>query len=334
MRSIKVFIVLSIIPITSYSDSLSTNLIEKIEVNRNRVDVIINKEFKQEYLYADFFAIYDENIDLKKIDPSILTIPCILSIISLVWESGKTYYVDCMDADLMESLKIIKEVYKGFYPSIAWNGQLIANRLVNNKNLESAKNNKEDLLAIVFSCGVDSTFSSFAYNDKKQLLITYFGFSAEINKQGWPLVRDQCKQFSKKYGNRINAFVCSNFRAFVRYNVLDNRYPHMRYWCEFCQESLSLAGLAAPILIAHHCFQLHIPSTKDGGYNYLWGSHPFIDNNIRFANVLVEVTNYSFSRQDKTLFIKNFCNDNKIAKPRLTVCRDGDFANNCCECEK
>lgn len=305
-------------------------LIEKVIANNTLLTIIPHKNFKQEYLLGDFKAQY-ENIDsLELIPEPILCIPFILSTISIVWQSGKTYYVKQMDKKLMNSLDTIKEVYKIFYPQVLWNGELKADELVEYE-VEPADNAP---MSIVFSGGVDSTYTSFRHNNSPQLLITILGFSEEMDTQKWELIQNQCTSFAQTYKNRTNIFITSNFRSFLKCRKLHKKYPSMNSWREFCQESLSLAGLVAPYLWQYGSSQLCISSSWDWQFPYPWGSHPFIDDNINFMNVKVSNCDYQVNRQEKLRFISDFCSNEKFEKPPLHVCRAKTDASNCNRCEK
>ena len=306
------------------------HLIKSIKVNKNSLIITPNCEFKSNYLNDIFKATYDDNIDLENLDFSILSIPFIMSVISLVWESGKTYFIQAMDAELFNALKIIKDVYKVFYPNVAWNGELIPDQLITN-HLEKRR---EPLIGLAFSGGLDSTYSSLAHYPSKQLLITLFGFSQEIKDNQWSLVKQRCREFSKQSGH-INCFIESNFREFIDYSKLHERHPKMITWREYCQEAISIAGLSAPILILKQCPTFLISSSFHWRSPVPWGSHPFIDNNIRFSGVGVKNYTPDLNRQTKIQKLIDLCNVNDFPKPTLYVCNKlKTKALPCCKCMK
>ena len=96
---------------------------------KNSLRITINEEFKKKYLNGDFFADYDSDINLEQFDYSVLSLPCIMNLISLVWISGKTYYIEEMDTELFDSLDRVKEVFICLYPNTLWDGQLIPRTL-------------------------------------------------------------------------------------------------------------------------------------------------------------------------------------------------------------
>ncbi len=112
--------------------SAETELIESMLVYKNRIDVIVNEEFKAKYLKSDFFAEYDSEIDLEKLDYSLQIMPFILNVVSIVWISGSHYYIDSMDENLFYSLQKVKKVVEALYPHTSFSGELIPRRLTTN----------------------------------------------------------------------------------------------------------------------------------------------------------------------------------------------------------
>jgi len=301
-------------------------LIQSINVKENRLEIIPNTDFKKSYLTENFFAIYGNDIQLNQLNDSILSIPFVLSVISLVWESGQEYYIEEMDQELYYSLQKIKEVYKVFYRSVDWSGELIPDHLVKNELVEE----KEELITLPFSGGLDSVCTSYSHYPTKQILITYFGFSTEIWPELQDIVRDQCFEFGQTL-NYVNTFVESNFRTLINYDFLYSRHPEMKPWYVFCQESLSLAALAAPILILNNCHNFQISSSMDWSFRYPFGTHPFIDNNIRFSDVKVNCFSFDLTRQDKIKKIIEVSIEKELPLPKLHVCRHLS-GRSCCRC--
>lgn len=100
-------------PPTLFSQkTMPVKLIEGIKVARNRLSVAVNREFKRKYLKSDFFAEYDPEILLEQYDYSVLSLPFLLNVITIVWISGETYYVDEMDTELYYSLLRIKKSFR------------------------------------------------------------------------------------------------------------------------------------------------------------------------------------------------------------------------------
>jgi len=106
------------------------NLIDQLEVNGNTIRVKVNEEFREKYLRSDFFITYDSDIPLDKFDDSILVLPFITNVLSIIWISGEKYTIPSIDEDIFLSLKKVKKVFQRMYPSTKWDGELIPKKLI------------------------------------------------------------------------------------------------------------------------------------------------------------------------------------------------------------
>ena len=87
-------------------------LIDHIQIDKNRIDVFACKKFKRQYLLDDFFAVYDDDINLEGLDSSILQIPFILNVIPIIWMSGEEYHIEELDYQLAYSLEGIRGAFR------------------------------------------------------------------------------------------------------------------------------------------------------------------------------------------------------------------------------
>ena len=315
-----------------------TNLLESVTVDKNRVHCVINKEFKKKYLTQDFFAEYDEDVDLTKLDYSIQIMPCIMNLVSIVWISGKDYFIDSMDEELFHSLEKVKEVIKRMYKKTHWNGRLIPRKLVKNTyDFAHDKHNKERM-ALLFSGGVDSTASTLFHRDKKQLLVTVWGHwdLPLSDKKLWNTRKKQLIDFGKQLGHK-NTFIKSSGYSFLNRTVLDKISPEVSSWRIFVVEGIGWAGLVAPLMLLKGYPVLRHASTITWDFDYPAAANPFIDNNIRFAGVGLEHDMFDVNRIEKCALIADICkHDNamkRLPKPFVRVCEE-KIVENCCRCQK
>ncbi len=108
-------------------------LIKDIYINKNSLKVSASNHFKRQWLLADFFAEYDEDVDLGKFDYSILQIPFLLNVIPVVWLSGEKYHVKSLDEDLAISLQKLHKSLRDMNPRVGWTGEIIAEQIVPNE---------------------------------------------------------------------------------------------------------------------------------------------------------------------------------------------------------
>lgn len=310
------------------------DLIEGMSVHKNKISVTINRNFKRKYLKGNFFAEYDPDIDLEQFDYSILSMPFIMNVITIVWISGEVYCVDEMDTELYHSLERVKKVIKIMYPQTSWDGELRPRKLVD--HTFTAPQDTKERTALLFSGGIDSTSSVFAHLDKKQLLIMAWGhWDLPLHEQElWQTRRKKTVKFAQKLGNET-AFIRSNYTSFLHWEYLSKLTREIPKWRLGAVEGLGWAGLTAPILLAKGYPVLRIASSHTWLYPYPSAATPYIDNNIKMCGLHVLHDQYDFTRIAKIEFIVETCKNKQLEKPFLKICSlEKKSDKNCCNCRK
>ena len=333
---------LSVLHIFLFSSILSglqttdDNLIKVLSVNKNILKVEINDKFKSTFLKDDFFVEYDEDIDLSRFEYEILTMPFIANVISIIWISGKNFYIDSMEKDFFDSLEKVKKVFEVIYPNTSWKGNLIPRKLVSllpdyQRTLDDNK------IACLFSGGLDSTSTYFAHLDKQKVLITAWGqYDSPLDEeQIWLERKKQIEKFTQAQ-NDSNAFIKSNYSEFLNWKVLNRLSPDIHSWRINAVEGIGWAGLTAPILLTKGCAHLYLPSSSCWYYPYPGCDTPFVDDNIAFAGVRLHHDQFDYARIEKCEFIERICNERNIKKPFIKVCQitKNKDDTNCCNCRK
>lgn len=311
-------------------------LIEKITTKGNNVpgNMLIvepNAEFKRNYLTGDFYVKYGEGIDFSTMDESVRLTPFIGSVIHIVWASGNIYTIDTMDEDLFYTLQKVKEVLQIFYPDTDWSGELIPQKLINNKKKYIFDSRK---VGVLFSGGLDAVGTSFSHLDKEQLLITIRGRDVKLSQDTmWANVKKQCISFAQTYGH-TNFFLVSNFHAFINHEQLKKQFPSMPYWGDTSQ-SLAFAGLVTPILLHYNIPTVLMASSNTIECPFAYGSHPLIDNNIQLSGIQFRYDRPDLTRIGKLECVLAQAQRYKLPKPKLRVCWGNDQqGGNCYKCEK
>ncbi len=309
------------------------SLIEHIEVHKNRLDIKINQEFKDAYLRDDFFIEYDEDIDLEKFDYSLVTLPFIMNVISLVWISGQEYEIESMDEEVYQSLERIKRIFKIFYPKTPWRGKLVPKKLVSHGKL--VEHTQGQRCALLFSGGLDSTYSSLAHRDKPQLLITSWGQSAlPLDEPAfWHKIKKRIVDFAQKNGH-TNAFIKSNYYYFLNLKKLNKLSKEIVTWRIDTIEDIGWAGIAAPLLLNHGISTLHIASSDCWAFPSPSAANPFIDGNITFAGITIKHDQFELSRFDKILKMAHLRKHHLVGDQNLIICQTKGDIINCGACEK
>jgi len=336
----KYLLLLSIVGSISALLSAHPDLIESFKIiNKNKIVVKADRSFSQQFIKEDFFAEYDESIDLTKLDESIVTIPFILSVIPIVWVSNKIYSIKVMDKDLYYSLQEVKKVFRIFYPEQKWAGELIPEQLVTN-TITPTTIPDEPALAMLFSGGLDSVDSSMSYSDTKQLLITVWGSDVPLYKTGmWSGVFKKCQKFGQTYGHECT-FVKSNFKEFIEKkggragkNLINKLHKFPSWWWPFTSQALSYAGITVPILAVNNISRILIAASRTFKDPFPFGTHPALDNNTRFAGVAVFHDGVDRDRIQKVMNINTVCKEKNLPLPKLRVCWNKDpLGGNCLKC--
>ncbi len=329
----------SIVPVLL---SAHPNLIKSFEIiNKNKIVVKANKRFSKKFIKEDFFAEYDESIDLTKLDESIVTIPFILSIIPVVWVSNEIYSINVMDKDLYHSLQEVKKVFCMFYPEQKWAEKLIPKQLVTNIVTPSTTPN-ELPIAILFSGGLDAIDTSMSHSVINQLLITIRGSDVPLHKTNmWSGVFKKCQQFAQVHGHECMS-VKSNFKEFIeekggvtQKNLRNKLHKVPGAWWLYTSQALSYIGLTAPILVVCNITTLLISSGRTIENSDPNGTHPAIDNNISFAGNITYYYGGEKSRVQKVINVSTLCKKKGLPLPYLRPCWNRDpNGENCLHCSK
>lgn len=319
--------------------SQEQNLIESVHCSKQSIRVVLNERLKmQKYVLEDFFVEYnDDEIDCTRLDYSIVTMPAIMNLITLIWASGDTYYIDAMDQDLFYSLQVVKEVFRRLYINTAWQGELKPRSLVNNASGYFVPQKSDDHIAVLFSQGLDSICTSFRHSDKKQLLLTVCGHSdCPLGyDEVWERLSSRITSFGKQFGHK-NLFFRSNYHSFLDFKYLKKITPEIVSWRIEAIEGLGWIGLTAPILVSKGYRKLYIGSSYTWENSFPQAASPLVDNNIKFAGINIVHDAFDMPRVEKNRYLAQECRDRGIDSMSLRVCARilQTKERNCCDCEK
>jgi hypothetical protein len=304
-------------------------LIRSITRTDNKVTYKAADDLHKEYLHESFFVVYPPDVPLATIPESILTIPFIMSIIPIVWISNNRYTINVMDADLYYALERIHKVFKIFYPSTAWDGQLIPDRLIKHQ----ASATPQQTLAVLFSHGLDAVYTSLRHHDEHQLLITIWGSDVRPTQSTlWNKVHQTCRNYAIQHGYD-HTWIQSNFMIFMQQKPLVAKCPDITAWWGPTSQDLGYCGLTAPLLYHAGINHLAMAATNTSSTPYPYGSHPLIGNNLRFCGIEI-AHDHPATRTEKIKYIHTHCAQNQEPIPFLRVCWGQENAQNCLQCEK
>lgn len=329
-----IFLLFLCLPFTDVLLAEQQKLISSLHTTKNSITIKANPTFKEQYLLEDFFIEYfDPAIAIHDMNYSIITLPFILNVISIVWLSGQTYYVDEMDSQLYYSLQKIRRVFQILYPGTQWNGTLEAHRLVDNPFPLATSDDTH--AALLFSYGLDSLYSSFKTKHKKQLLLTAYGHfdTPLLNKDIWHNLSKKIINYAQTHAYDYQFFK-SNYHNFINKSYLDKVSKEIWNWRLQAVEGLGWAGLVAPILIHTGYSQLLVSASFTWDFGYAYAATPLIDDNLQFAGITVKHDGFDASRVEKCLYLANQCKLLGIPQLKMRVCGKDVKCKNCNKCGK
>lgn len=303
------------------------NILFKEEGKKIFYDYHIDDKIKS-YFKSDnpFYALYDQ--DISKTPLSLAVIPLLANIMPISWFVGFDVYIDEIDETFFNSLKELKTQFIKFHPNKNISGKLHANKIVKNK---FNKNNT----SLLFSGGLDSFDSLTRHYHKKPYLISIHGADVEINDTiRW----NEFKKFNSEEKildlSRL-FYVESNLREFYTYKV-DLLVDHLGWWGAV-QHGMALLGVLSPLSYKYGITDINIAASATNEITYSWGSSPYIDENMKWANTKVTHDGYQFRRTDKTDNVVKFVNGTDY-NIKLRVCyaddRQGANCNICHKCQR
>ena len=310
----------------------SPYLVDELVIRGGRVLVVPHRRFRSKYLREDFFVDYEAGVSLEELDHSILVIPFLLNVLPLIWIAGDTYRIRSLDAELAFALEDVRKAFQRLYPDSSWDGEVIPDATV----VHTPAPGSQDV-ALLFSGGVDSTYSSLVHRKTPQRLITIasaLGLGIERDQEAYASAKTHFRGFSAAFGQR-SSFVTSNLCGFISPAKLVRIWPRPRRWLIEVQHGLGFVGVSAPLMQSMRIRRLLMAGCERDHYGFHSGSHPDIVGSIRWSGVEVSQDGHDKTRQQKLHTIRVLVSDLGRRPPVLKPCLQpvGGFEN-CCVCDK
>jgi hypothetical protein len=287
----------------------------------------LNPQIKSYFnINKPFYVLYDQ--DVSNTPLSLAVIPFLANIMPIAWFVGFDVHVDELDETFINSLNILKEQFVKYHPNNTIKGELHVKKIIKN---EFNGNNT----SLLFSGGLDSFDSLTRHYHKKPYLISIHGADVAIDdKVRW----NEFKKFNaeEKILDQSRLFYLeSNLREFYTYKV-DLLVEHLGWW-GMVQHGMALLGVLAPLTHKYNITDINIAASATNEISYSWGSSPYIDENMKWANAKVNHDGYQFRRTEKTQNVVNFVNKTGY-NFKLRVCfadeRTGYNCNKCHKCQR
>ncbi len=270
-------------------------------------DESLRKYFQTGLLYVK----YDTDIDY--LSTSLLTIPLVSSIMAVSWATGAKIIVHNLDSEFLNSMNDIQEFMKkrNWYPGFSFAGS------IKPKHTETNRFGNSEKSALLYSGGIDSITSYLKNRKSNPELILIRGPPDDplYQEQPWTLLKKESRRFAEDVGTSVRL---------IETNMIDLiRRPGP--WWSYVYHSVALLGVCAPLTAVTNISKILIAASYTKEFDIPWGSHPEVDNRIRWADIQVVHDSYELSRQQKLrTYISPYTRDYNIA---LKVCWTGRKKN-------
>lgn len=306
--------------------------VERISTTDNRVTVKFNcvGRIKKFFMTNKFFAEY--SVPIETTPESLLVIPFLAAVMPITWASNAEVNVENIDQTFLESLETVKNSMQRFYPRLRLGGTITAKKVSKDSISPSQKR------MVLFSGGSDSLATFIRHRNENLTLVHVY--NADITQQK-KANRNMDVAYIKNFCSRNKLpliTISSSFNAMLDYLMLSGFDKYIDEetdysWWGRIMHGLALIGLCAPITYILKIEKLYIASSYTKDFSGGWGSHPDIDNNVKWTGMTVFHDGYELSRQDKMNIIadyaKNFDRDFTIQS-----CFELKNGENCNHCEK
>jgi hypothetical protein len=288
----------------------------------------IPNEYNRFFREQRFYATYD--INLESVPESILVIPLLSNILPVAWASGFDIYVEEVDADFYDAIFELKKAFDKMYPKLIKSKSILkSNKKVRNEKVIPGRSSQ------LFSGGLDSLATLIRKSDERPYLMSVCGADVNINdSESWKKVQEHIKVIAEDFYTDV-FFIKSNFKDFLNHSELEGKFGSIvGGWWTGVQHGIGLCGLTAPLTYSKGSTKFYIASSHTSEYTLPYGSHPTIDNEMKWASTSVIHEAYELTRQQKVNLIANFIKT-KLPSLQIRVCwKTGSNGGNCSKCEK
>ena len=249
--------------------------------------ISVPKELRKYVLSSSMFVHYDVDVSSEE---SILNIPMLATVLPLAWLTGYDIHVGELDRAFKESLDGLQQDFMKMFPEAHFGTRINADMIIENES----KLKSEDRTGLLFSGGVDSTYSLLSNLDLKPKLIMYWGvegYPYPKYTDYWEKVISTYSEFARRMGLTLH-IIKTNPLEVLHHRRIEHDFHKQLYdgtlWGRL-QHSLVLLPLTAPLSIGRFD-QLLIASSAYPGASWIQvptSRRPETDERISWAHLQV-----------------------------------------------
>ena len=307
----------------------SSLTVKNVVVAGNRLTINFSCEgrLRKYFLVNEFFAEYSTSIET--VPEEILVIPFLASVCPVAWANQADIHVETVDKNFLKCLPVVRRSLQTFYPELNLGGNFLTDK-VSEPQIHSQPKSM-----MLFSGGVDSLATYIRHRNENLTLVAVHGADIDPeNTEAWNRAIKSIKDLSIHTKTPLRT-VRSNFKHMLD-NFMLSGYNHCIQgggWWGRVMHGLALVGLCAPLAYVDGIEKFYIAATDTLEFQGGWGSHPSIDNNVRWTGTTVFHDGFELSRQQKVQLFADYVK-NVNSQVIIRSCWESKKGENCSHCEK
>jgi len=308
-----------------------------IKENRLSARISATRDVDKYLWKRELLIEYDADISTTE---SILNIPLTAIALPLAWLTGSDIQVGALDSTFKKSMDQLKNIFHKMYPLAPFSTKILSKNLIENV-IEVKDPNRRT--ALLFSGGVDSTYSLINNLEKKPRLIMHWGVDGYPYPEWSNYWNKSIQVYTKQahsLGLQINV-VKTNVLEILHARRIEHDFHKELYdgslWLRL-HFTLVLASLIAPLSV-NRFDKLIVAASHDPYYADIdtWGptaNEPITDERIKWADLDITQDGYILRHKKIKTKIFDYIKNNNLI---LRVCNSREKSGsllNCSQCEK
>jgi len=305
----------------------------ELDGNTLNVSVRISRDLKRYFRKDQFFIRYEQEIEAGA---GVLSVPAVALLLPLAWLTGSQLHVTVLDRTFADSAEALRKAYSHIYPKIPFDTELVVEERVDSPaNPEGA--------AMLFSGGLDATYSFYANRHLRPRLVEVFGTEFPVtNDLFLQRVRNETDAFAERHDVAVS-YIYTDFAFFFDQRAVIHKFAAVRekvngdLW-KGMGYALGFLSMMAPLSVGRFNHAIIAAwadrERADNMREYPDSSSPGVDQKIAWTNLRVE-HHGCLHRYEKAREMRDWLPGNP-----LRVCwlfekaQKHDGAVNCNRCEK
>lgn len=270
-------------------------LLERASVMGPRIEVVPGRSLRR-YVGQRLFFEYPGR-SLEGLPRHVALLPYVWAVAPIVWATGGQFEIDELEPTVAASLAAVRAELRLAYTSLEWRGEIRARNAA--EPFHPAPGALRE--ALLYSGGLDSTYSALRHAGRQLLLVSAWGIDIGLDEeQRWSEFYAGIAPVAERHAGGLQV-VRTNVRSSFDYRRLNGISPDIARWWIDVQFGTTLTALAAPLAALHGIELIHLASGA------LWdddkiirnGSSPRLDNAIDFGFARAHHDGNDASRQHK-----------------------------------